>query len=151
MKLLTLLRALAWLGVGIAGWSVNLKWGADETVGVGAPQTWERHVVGAALLCAGAALALSISGRGGEPPRLPYRIAAVLAAGLGFGVALSIYLRVTRNELYEHMAAVVRGPGFAWLAAGTALCFGAAVASLALRRRDPERRAASRRRTHRRR
>ncbi len=148
--MLTVLRGLAWLGVVVAGWSVNLRWGDDPALGSGAPSMWERHVVGAALLAAIAALAISVSGRGGEPPRLPYRIAGALAAGSAFAVALSMYLRVTRNELYEHMAGIVGGPGFSWLIAGTGISLVAAAATLALRPAAPVRRGASRRRRRRR-
>jgi hypothetical protein len=146
MRLLTVLRGLAWLGVAVAGWSVNLKWGDDPALGTGAPTMWERHVVGATLLAAVAALALSISGRGGRPPRLPYRLAALAASALALGLALSIYLRVTRSEFYEHMVGIVSGPGFAWLAAGTAMSFAAAVGAVGLREPAAARRSASKRR-----
>lgn len=150
MNILTLLRALGWLGVAVAGWSVTLRWGADPAVGAGPPGTWERHVVGAMLLTAIAALAISVSGRSGQPPRLPYRIAGVTAAGLALALALSIYLRVTRSEVFEHMVGIVDGPGFAWLATGTAMTFGATAATLLLRPPPAPRRSASKQRRRRR-
>jgi hypothetical protein len=150
MRMITLLRGLAWLGVALAGWSVNLRWGADPALGSGAPGSWERTVVGATLLAAVAALAISVSGRRGKPPAMAYRIGAAAAATTAFGLAGSIYLRVTRTEVYEHMVGIVSGPGFAWLATGTFLTFVATAATFALRA-PPDRRGASKRRTKRRR
>ncbi|RMH39807.1 MAG: hypothetical protein D6689_15605 [Deltaproteobacteria bacterium] len=116
MKLATALRAAAWVGVAVVGWSLNIRWGADLRLGNGPPVTFHKHVVGALLLAFVAAVAMSAS------HRLAVRTAAAAAAAGVVAIAAAVRMRAPDS--------VVSGPGWAWLAAGAALVAVAAVAGL---------------------
>lgn len=129
LRLLTVIRAAAWIGVALAAWSVNLRWGDDPAVGSGAPGRWERHVVGAALLCGVAALVLSVSGRGGRPPAVWAKVVA-LATG---GGAATVVLWLRSDASSSDFGHLILGPGWTWLAVGASLALAAALACLPLR------------------
>ena len=122
MSLLSVIRALAWIGVVLAGWSLNLRWGRDPRVGSGPPGQWERHVVGVALLCALAALLLSFAKR----RRIPWARAGASAASIAaLAIALSLHTDAS-DAGFDHLVA---GPGWPWLVGGAGLTLAAALAS----------------------
>ena len=131
MKPLTILRAAAWLGFVLIGWSLNLRWGADPALPTGPPAHFERPVVGAMLLGLVAAFSLSISGsvRSGRPPALWAKGLSILAA---VGAAILIGWLQTRGP-----STTLSGSGWLWSASGAALVLGATSAALALRNRAP--------------
>lgn len=140
---LTLLRAVAWLGAAITFWALNVKWGVEADVGVGPPGHWERHVTGAALLAFTGAMALTISGRGGRPPRLWAR-GITLACGAGI-ILIALLLR--RDAFAEGFDHLIAGPGWTWMFAGGGLVSAAALGAFGLKppvdkndRRKPGRR-----------
>lgn len=135
---LTFLRALSWIGVAISGWSINLRWGEVAAVGGGPPGQWERHVVGAAMLCGVASLTLMVAGRADRPPGLVARLVATSAAAGAVAVALFLRAEAGRSDLTHLLA----GPGWTWLAAGSVVTAAAAAATWLLRpdRRGPRRR-----------
>jgi hypothetical protein len=145
MKPITLLRALAWIAFAVVAWSLNIRWGADVRLGNGPPGQFERLVVGAMLLALVAAGALSVSGRGGAPPRLWAKGVATGAAAL----ALILALTVRSRAIADGFPQVLGGPGWAWLAAGATGALAAAAASFLLR--APAARAGGARRKKRRR
>jgi hypothetical protein len=114
---LSLSRGAAWLGVVLVGWSLNIRWGANEYLGNGPPATLHRHVVGALLLAGIAALALSVSRRWQ---------AQVVAAATAAGVALLVWRVHSRGP-----ESVLGGPGWRWMAMGAVL-LAAAVGAAAL-------------------
>ena len=121
MKAGTVARALSFLSVAIAVWSLNVKWGAESAVRGGPPSHWERYVVGAAMLCALAAVLVWIGTR--AKASRPLRAAAVGPA-LG-AAAIAAYLRYRAGA--EETMALVDGPGWIWLAAGCAAAVVAAI------------------------
>jgi hypothetical protein len=129
MRAITVIRAVAWIGVVVAGWSMNLVWGPDPAVGKGPPAHWERWVVGATLLGVIAAMVLSIAGRKEQPPSWRSRGVALAAALSGIAIAL-LLLRNARASGFAHLIA---GDGWPWLAAGTGVTLAAAIAALFLR------------------
>ena len=121
MKAGTVARALSFLSVAIAVWSLNVKWGAETAVRGGPPTHWERYVVGAAMLCALAAVLVWIGTRASAPRWLR---AAATAPALG-AAAIAAYLRYRAGA--EETMNLVAGPGWVWLAAGCAAAVVAAV------------------------
>jgi hypothetical protein len=125
---LTIIRAFHWIAAVLTGWSLNVLWGVDSATGSGAPPQWERHVVGAALLLGIAALAISLSGRGGKPPSRP--ALAIALAGPAGALGLSLLLR--SKAIGGQMPHLVEGPGWKWMSAGAVLGLCAALASMVL-------------------
>ena len=122
-------RAMAWLGVAVVFWSLNMRWGVDPNLPNGPPGQWERPVVGAGLLAMISALAISVSGRKHTPPSWLARGIAVTAGALIIAVAL--YLR--SNALATGFGdAMLGGSGWIWLLAGGGLVLGAAAGTLGL-------------------
>jgi hypothetical protein len=131
MQPLTVMRAAAWLGFVVVGWSLNVRWGASVDLPSGPPAQWERLVVGATLLSLGAALALSLSGRGGAPPSW---LARGLAAAAGAGaVTIAFVLRGRAQSALGGPDSLLGGSGWTWLCAGAALVAASALATAALR------------------
>lgn len=128
MRAITLFRAIAWLGVAIVFWSLNVRWGSNMDVGAGPPAGWHRTVVGAALLTMIAALLLSISGRRGNPPSWIAR--AVSGACAGAVLLIAWYLRAQAEGPF---ADAIQGPGWVWLLAGGGLITSAVVGTLGLK------------------
>jgi len=121
MKPLTILRAAAWLGFVLVGWSLNLRWGANPRLPVGPPAQFERPVVGALLLAFVAAFVLSVSGAVGKgrPPALWSKAIALLGS---LGAASLVAWMHVRGP-----STALDGSGWLWTASGAALVFGAAV------------------------
>lgn len=141
MRAITLFRALAWFGVAVVFWSLNLRWGSSVDVGAGPPAAWHRSVVGAGLLAVLAALALSVSGRKGNPPSWAFRgVAGACAAGILL-IAWRIYAQAD-----DVLADAIKGPGWTWLLAGGAMVLGAVIGTLGLKR-SPEKSQKKRRRS----
>ena len=137
MRLITIFRAFAWLGMVVIFWSLNLRWGAEEGLPGGPPTVlWERLVVAAGLLAIVSALSLSISGRKDIPPSWTARGVAFVAAF--FAVVIAFYLWSNATGILEN---ATRGQGWTWLMAGAGLVSGAVVGSLGLKapiRRPPK-------------
>lgn len=136
-------RALAVLSVALTGWSLNVRWGAGDNVRGGPPMQWERHVVGAALLAAVAAVLVFLASRAGAH-RVLRAAAVVLALGPG---AIALVLR--RDAAASNLPNLVAGPGWTWLAAGAglsllaaALTFAVTAPAAAASRKTPARRRA---------
>jgi len=110
------MRAVAWIGVALVGWSLNIRWGDEEFLGNGPPANYHKHVVGALLLGFLAALALSIS------QKWPAKGIAV-AAGIG-GAAIAIAIKTSALE------SITSGSGWLWLTAGAAAVLLGSAASL---------------------
>jgi len=125
LQLITVLRASAWIAVATAGWSLNLHWGTDALVRPGAPPQFERHVVGAALLAAIAALALAFAG----PTRKATRRAAAIAVACAMA-AHGIAWWIRSLAISTGQPQLVTGSGWTWLVIGTALATLAALAAL---------------------
>jgi hypothetical protein len=131
----TAARVLAVLSVAIAVWSLNVAWGDDPSLRGGPPAQWERQVVGAALL-AGVAAALALyNSRPGAHRAVR---AAGLVAALGPGL-VAIYLRSDASSM--GLPQLLTGPGWTWLAVGSALALLAAASTFFIQR-IPERRRA---------
>jgi len=119
VKTLTVARAVAWIGVALVGWSLNIRWGDDIFLGNGPPATYHKNIVGALLLAFGAALAISVS-------------RAWPAKGLGIVAAVgcaAIALTVRTGA----PATVTSGAGWIWMAAGASSVLLGAVAAIAVR------------------
>lgn len=131
MRVLTIFRAMAWFGVVVVFWSLNVRWGTDVNLPNGPPTQWHKAVVGCGLLAFIAAIALSASGRRGNPP-------SWLARGIAGGCALiiviiaySLYSKAAGNPMYEDMAA---GTGWTWLAGGAGMVSSAVIGTLGLQK-----------------
>lgn len=129
MRVLTLFRAMAWFGVIVVFWSLNVRWGTDVNLPNGPPTQWHRAVVGAGLLAFIAALALSVSGRGGNPPSWIARGVAGAASLIIIIIAWSLYSKAT--GMYEDM---VGGTGWTWLAGGAGMVSSAVIGTLGLQK-----------------
>lgn len=127
MRPITVIRAIAWIGVAVAGTSLMVRWGTDQAVGSGPPAQWEREVVGAALLAGIAAVLLMLPERAGRQRWFTRGLAAAAAAG-----ALWIALVLRSSALGTGFTDLIAGSGWTWLMAGGALSLVAAVASLLL-------------------
>ena len=127
--MLTFARAVAWFGVVVVFWSLNVRWGTDADVGAGPPGQWERQVVGAGMLALIAAISLSASGRKGNPPSWRARAVAFAAAVL----ILVIAMLLRRSALGGITGAdLIDGPGWTWLLSGGGFVLGATTMTLAL-------------------
>lgn len=127
MRMLTVVRAVAWFGVAITFWSNNVLWGNDIDTGVGPPGQWQRQVVGAGCLALIAAFALSVSGRRGNPPSW---IARGVAVASSLGVLLIGYL--LRRDALGGFPHLIEGPGWTWMFAGGGFVLAASVMALGL-------------------
>ncbi len=129
MGAITVFRAMAWFGMVVIFWSLNVRWGTDTGVGSGPPiLLWERLVVAAGMLALFAALTLSVSGRKGNPPSWTARGIAGAAAVLIAVIAL--YMRSSATGILEDAG---RGPGWLWLVAGGGMVLGGVLASMGLK------------------
>lgn len=128
MRPITLFRAMAWLGVALVFWSLNVQWGSNADAGAGPPAMWHRTVVGAGLLSFIAAMAMSLSGRKDRPPSWLARA----IAGIGAAAILFIAYRL-RMQAEGPLADTVRGQGWTWLVAGGGLVASAVVGSLGIK------------------
>jgi hypothetical protein len=118
------MRAVAWIGVVVVGWSLNIRWGADEFLGNGPPVTFQKHVVGALLLGLVAALAISITQK--------LAVKGVGAAAAIGGVLIAISIRSNAPET------VTSGSGWTWMTVGTALLLAGTAATLLVRPQAPK-------------
>lgn len=125
--ILTFVRAVAWFGVFIVFWSLNVRWGTDVNVNIGPPGQWERHVVGSGLLALIAALALSISGRRGNPPSWKARGIALAA-----GVLIIVIALLLRSRAMSGFEDLIAGAGWTWLLSGGGFVLSAATLAMAL-------------------
>lgn len=101
------MRAAAWIGVIVVGWSLNIRWGDDEFLGNGPPATYHKHVVGAMLLALAAAILISIS------QKLPFKLAACAAAA-GAGI-IAVVVKTGAPDT------VTSGSGLLWMMVGAGL------------------------------
>lgn len=130
MRTITLFRGLAWFGALIVfGSLVLVRWGDDPNLPGGPPGTVEKYVVGACLLAALSALAISVSGRKRIPPSWTARGISVASAVAILGIA--VYIR--NHAVSTGFTDVLRGQGWIWLLAGGGMLFGASVGSLGLK------------------
>lgn len=128
MRAITIFRAMAWLGVAVVFWSLNMRWGTDPNLPNGPPGQWERPIVGAGLLAMISALAISLSGRKHTPPSWLARGIAV--AGGVLTIAIALYLH--SDALATGFGDAILGGGWLWLLAGGGLVLGAAAGTLKL-------------------
>lgn len=135
-------RALAWLGTTIVFWSLNLRWGTDLALPSGPPAQWHRLVVGAGLLAAVAALAISVSGRKHTPPSWLARGIALAGGLLVLGIGLHLRSSAFAVGFEEHL---LGGQGWTWLMAGGGLVLGAVIGTLGLKPGQPPRKPRKRR------
>jgi hypothetical protein len=135
-----LVRAASLVGAALAGWSNNVQWGTGAVRG-GPPAQWERHVVGAALLVALAALAVWLGTRPGGS-RLILRAAASGFALAALAIAFHLKSRAESLRLFN----LIDGPGWTWLVAGGGTALAAALGSFAVGREVVSRRSRARRR-----
>jgi hypothetical protein len=127
--MLTFARAVAWFGVVVVFWSLNVRWGTDADVGAGPPGHWERQVVGAGMLAIIAAMSLSASGRKGKPPSWRARGVAFTSAVL----ILVIAMLLRSNAMGGITGAdLIEGPGWTWLLSGGGFVLGATTMTLAI-------------------
>jgi hypothetical protein len=126
--ILTLIRAVAWFGVFVVFWSLNVRWGTDLNVDTGPPGQWERHVVGAGLLAFVAALALSVSGRRGNPPNWTAR-----GIALGAGVLIVAIALLLRSRAMSGFEDLIAGAGWTWMLSGGGFVLAAATLAMSLK------------------
>lgn len=129
-------RALAWLGTTIVFWSLNLRWGTDLALPNGPPAQWHRLVVGAGLLAAIAALAISVAGRKHTPPSWLARGIALAGGLLVVGLGLRLRSRAVEVGFEDYL---LGGQGWTWLMAGGGLVLGAVIGTLGLKPGQPPR------------
>lgn len=134
MRALTLFRAMAWFGVVVVFWSLNVRWGTDIDVRGGPPSLWHRTVVGCGLLGFLAALALSVSGRKGAPPAWWARGVAGGASLLMLFLAWRLYQGITTGVNPD----AVRGTGFTWMVAGSGMVLSAVIGTLGMKPPEPK-------------
>lgn len=130
MRAITMFRAAAWLGTAVVFWSLNVRWGTNLDLPNGPPGQWERLVVGAGVLSLLAALAISVSGRKGNPPSWTARGIGLASALLVIGIAL--HLRSTAQAV-GFTSDLLGGQGWTWLLAGGGLVLGAVAGTLGLK------------------
>lgn len=128
MQLLTLFRGMAWFGVLVVFWSLNVRWGTDINLPSGPPSRWHRAVVGTGLLSFIAAFCLSVSGRKGAPPSWIARGIAGGAALISLIIAWSLYSKA--EGIYADWIA---GTGWTWMVAGCGMITGAVIGSMGLK------------------
>ena len=130
MRVLTIFRAMAWFGVIVVFWSLNVRWGADLNLPNGPPNHSHKAVVGAGLLALIAALALSVSGRGGNPPSWIARGIAGVASLIIIAIVWSLYSKAS-DPTYAEM---IGGTGWTWLAGGGGMIASAVIGTLGLQK-----------------
>ena len=130
MRVLTIFRAMAWFGVIVVFWSLNVRWGTDITLPNGPPSHSHRDVVGAGLLALIAALALSVSGRGGNPPSWIARGVAGVASLIIIGLVWKLYHKAA-DQTYSSM---LGGTGWTWMAGGAGMILSAVIGTLGLQK-----------------
>ncbi len=123
--LLTVARAVAWAGVFVVFWSMNVQWGDDADAGKGPPIQFKRYVVGGILLGLVSAGALTVSYFQG---RNPGRIARAVAVGGALAILMLAWL--VRSDALRDFPHLLAGSGWRWLTAGGGLVL--AGASLAI-------------------
>lgn len=128
MRMLTVARAIAWFGVVVTFWANNVLWGNDIDTGVGPPGQWQRQVVGAGCLALIAAIALSASGRRGNPPSW---LARGIATASSLGILLLAYL--LRRDALGGFPHLIEGPGWTWMFAGGGFVLAGSVMALGLK------------------
>ncbi len=101
------MRAAAWIGAVVVGWSLNIRWGDDEFLGNGPPATYHKHVVGAMLLAFMAALLISLS------QKMPFKLAAC-AVAVGAGI-IAVVIKTGAPDT------VTSGSGLLWMTVGAGL------------------------------
>jgi hypothetical protein len=123
--LLAIARAVAWAGVFVVFWSMNVQWGNDADAGKGPPIQFKRYVVGAILLGLVAAGALTVSYFRSKPP-------GPIARGVAVAGALAVLLIawLVRRDALQDFPHLIQGSGWRWLVAGGGLIL--AGASLAI-------------------
>jgi len=124
---ITLYRAAGAIATVVTGWSLNVRWGADQMVRVGAPPQFERHVVGAAALVATCAVLLAFSG-----PKRKSRMTVGIAGACALGAhGIAWWIRSLAQETGQpHLTT---GAGWLWMLAGTGLATAAALLVLRLK------------------
>ncbi len=131
-----LARALSVLALAITGWSLNVRWGAGESMRGGPPMQWEKSVVGATLLVGIAAVLVWIATRpkvNTGTLRLGLRAAASIAALGAAGIAFYLHRDASDSDL----DGLLGGPGWTWMAIGTGLAVAGVGSALALRSPAP--------------
>jgi len=126
MRPITFIRAVALVGVVVAGWSMTLRWG---DIGKGPPAQWERQVVGAVVLSVVCALCLAFMGMPGT--RRSWIARGVAAAASAGAVLIAIVLR--QDAVGSGFPQLLAGAGWTWLLAGCGLGLAAAVAALSVK------------------
>jgi len=128
MHAMTIMRAIAFIGMAITFWSLNLRWGLSEDMGNGPPKPWERFVVLAGLLSFIATALIAVSGKKGNPPTPKIRLTALLFSTLAAGVPFYLYFKSL--DMYT---TALHGNGWLWLLIGTALVLGSCSATFSIR------------------
>jgi hypothetical protein len=130
MRMITLFRGLAWFGALVVfGSLVLVRWGDDPNLPGGPPGTVEKLVVGACLLAALSALAISVSGRKRIPPSWTAR--AIATASAAAILAIAVYIR--SHALSTGFPDVLGGQGWIWLIAGGGMLLSASAGTLGLK------------------
>lgn len=131
---MSFIRAVQAIAVIITGWSLSKPWGQELAAGKGPPSQWERHVVGATLLLAIAALAMMLTarGKGSGPVAKPSYLAIGVAALCGLGAAF-VALSVRSSAQSRGLDHVLLGGGWMWMLTGAAIALGATSSAAILR------------------
>lgn len=134
LQAMSFIRAIQAIAVIITGWSLSKPWGQELAAGKGPPSQWERHVVGATLLLAIAALAMMLTarGKGSGAVAKPSFAALGIAALCGLG-ALGVTLTVRSAALSRGLDHALLGGGWTWMLSGTAIALGATSSAALLR------------------
>ncbi len=129
LRPITVIRAIQWIAIVVAAWSLAMPWGDELDVGKGPPSQWERHVVGAALLLLVAALTMTLTARNDEKPGG----VALAIAGLASLGAIALALDLRSTALDRGHGHVLLGGGWMWMSAGACMAFGSVVSAFTLR------------------
>lgn len=127
MRMLTLFRGMAWFGVVVVFWSLNMRWGTKIYDGSGPPNYWHREVVGCGLLALIAALSISLSGRKRNSPSWVARGIAAVCGLLVLFIAWRMHANATMMTEDR-----LGGTGWTWLLAGGGLVAGAVLGTFGL-------------------
>jgi len=127
MRSITVFRAFALVGAFVTASTMVIAWGDGATKGP--PPQWERHAVGAILLCGIVLVSLWAMGTAGTRRAMIARaIALVASAG---AVALALIMR--QDALANDFGTLLSGHGWTWFLAGTGLCLGASFGSMGIK------------------